>query len=106
MQSTVLVIHQRGLFFRYLSPSADSAKINIISINGKQDILKQPKANTDLLYFSAVSCYKSSVETNSLKVYLLSHFRIRIIVLTFPDNKSARNHQPKSCVPAKSHKSQ
>ena len=39
-------------------------------------------------------------------LYLLSHFRIRIIVLTCPDNKSARNHQPKSCVPAKSHKSQ
>ena len=34
----------------------------IISTNGKQ--LKQPEANTDLLYFSALSCYKSSVETN------------------------------------------
>ena len=39
--------------------------------------------------------------------YLLSHFRIRIIVLTCPDiNKPARNHQPKSCVPARSHKLQ
>ena len=36
-----------------------------------------------------------------ISLYLLSHFRIRIIVLTCPDiNKSARNHQPKSCVPA------
>ena len=34
-----------------------------------------------------------------ISLYLLSHFRIRIIVLTCPDNKSARN-QPKSCVPA------
>ena len=40
-----------------------------------------------------------------ISLYLLSHFRIRIIVLTCPDNKSARN-KPKSCVPAKSRKSQ
>ena len=32
-------------------------------------------------------------------LYLLSHFHIRILVLTYPDNKSERN-QPKSCVPA------
>ena len=33
--------------------------------------------------------------------HLLSHFRIRIIALACPDiNKSARNQQPKSCVPA------
>ena len=43
---------------------------------------------------------------------LLSHSHIRIIMLTCPDNidviyyQSARNRQPKSCVPAKSHKSQ
>ena len=30
----------------------------------KQDFLKQPEANTDLLYFSALSYYKSSVETH------------------------------------------
>ena len=46
---------------------------------------------------------KALLKINSL--YLLSHFPIRIIVLTCPDNKSVRN-QPKSCVPAKSHKSQ
>ena len=82
--------------------------INInISTNGKQDVLKQPEANTDLLYLSALSYYKCSVEKNfpvfanallkKISPYLLSHFCIRIIVLTCPDNKSARN-QPKSCV--------
>ena len=30
----------------------------------RQDVLQQPEANTDLLYFSALSYYKSSVETN------------------------------------------
>ena len=34
--------------------------------NGKRDVLKlkQPEVNTDLLHFSALSYYKSSVETN------------------------------------------
>ena len=32
-------------------------------------------------------------------LYLVSHFGIRIIAVTCPDNKSVRN-QPKSCVPA------
>ena len=41
-----------------------------------------------------------------ISLYLLLHFRIRIIMLLCPDNQSARNHQPKSCLPAKSHKSQ
>ena len=39
--------------------------------------------------------------SKQISLYLLSHFRIRIIVLTCPDNQSARNHQPKSCVPCK-----
>ena len=43
----------------------------------KQDVLKQPEANTELLYFSALSYYKCSVEKKSL--YLLSHFRIGIM---------------------------
>ena len=34
-----------------------------------------------------------------ISLYLLSHFRIGIIMLTCPDNKSARK-KPKSCVPA------
>ena len=33
-------------------------------MNGKLDVLKQPEANTDLLYFAALSYYKSSLETN------------------------------------------
>ena len=48
-------------------------------LNNIQDVLKQPEANTDLLNFSALSYYKSSVEKISL--YLLLHFRIRVIVL-------------------------
>ena len=88
-----------GCFFFFLPPSADSAQINMISTNGKEDVLKQPvKVNTDLLYFLALSYYKCSAEKISL--YLPSHFRIRIIVLTYPENKSARN-QPKSCLQCK-----
>ena len=67
MQSTILVILPTWAVFFAMSvpPSADSAYINIcISTNGKQEVLKQPEANTDLLYFSALSYYKSSVETN------------------------------------------
>ena len=105
--------YQRALFFRFLSLplSEDPSYISIISMNGKQvDVLKRPEANTDLIYFSALSYYKSSVEQISL--YLLSHSRIRIIVLTCPNNnvllqaKSARNRHPKLCVPVKSYKSQ
>ena len=70
-----------------------------MSTNGKQDVLKQTEANTDLLHISALSYYKSSVEKKLISLYLLSHFHIRMIVLTCLDNKSARN-QPKSCVPA------
>ena len=67
MQSAILVILLTWAVFFTISlpPSADSAYINIyISTNGKQEVLKQPEANTDLLYFSALSYYKSSVETN------------------------------------------
>ena len=49
-------------------------------------------------------CVLIKVLLKQISLYLLSHFRIRIIVLTCPDNKSARNHQPKSYVPEKSHK--
>ena len=79
--------YQRALFFRFLSlpPSEYPSYNNIISTNGKQvDVLKRPEANTDFIYFSALSYYKSSVEQISL--YLLSHSRIRIIVLTCPNN--------------------
>ena len=54
-----------GCFFRFLSPSdpsADPTYINI-STNGKQDVLKQPEANTDLLYFSVMSYYPFLVQS-------------------------------------------
>ena len=98
IQSTILVMLPPWAVFRYLSPSLcrfclyDISTFNI-STNGK-DVLKQPEANTDLLYFSALSYYKCSVEK---KIPYIC-YRIRIIVLTCPDNKSARN-QPKQCVP-------
>ena len=72
MQSTILVILPPWAVFS-LSLSLPMqilpmySYINIyISTNGKQDVLKQPEANTDfvVLYFSAPSYYKSSVETN------------------------------------------
>ena len=43
----------------------DPTYINVyITTKGKQDILKQSETNTDLLYFSSLSYYKSSVEKN------------------------------------------
>lgn len=98
-----------GCFFAIsLPPSADSAKINTISTNGKQDAARRLKATQGkhgfLCYiFRLWVIIKALLKQISL--YLLSHFRIRIIVLTWPV-KSARIHQPKSCVPTKSHKSQ
>ena len=46
MQSTILVILPTwaAVFAISLPPSADSAKINIISTNGKQEVLNQPRA--------------------------------------------------------------
>ena len=67
MQCTiVLILPMWAVFFFALSlpPSVDPTYINIITMNGKQDVLKQSKANMDLLYFLALSYYKSSVETN------------------------------------------
>ena len=68
MQSTILVILPPWAVFS-LSLSLPMqilpmySYINIyISTNGKQDVLKQPEANTDLLYFSALGYYKCSVE--------------------------------------------
>ena len=78
-------------------PSADSAKINIISTNGKHDAARRLEATRGkhgfLCYiFRLWVIIKALLKQISL--YLLSHFRIRIIVLTCPDNKSTRNHQP------------
>ena len=75
-----------GCFFAIsLPPSADSAKININSTNGKQDAARRLEATRDKHEFL---CYifrlwviiKALLKQISL--YLLSHFRIRIIVLT------------------------
>ena len=78
-------------------------------MNGKQDAARRLEATRGKHWFL---CYifrlwviiKALLKQISL--YSLSHFRIRIIVLTCPDNKSARNYQRKSCMPAKSYKSQ
>ena len=90
-----------------LPPSADSAKINIISTNGHQLTVNKtswsnPRQTWTCYIFRLWVIIKALLKQISL--YLLSHFCIRIIVVTCPDNKSARNHQPKSSVPEKSHK--
>ena len=65
MQSTILVILPPWAFFS-LSLSLPLQILSIstfnISMNVKQDVLKQPETSTDLLNFSALSYYKSSVE--------------------------------------------
>ena len=69
IQCTIFVILPKWAVFFALSlslPPRISAYINIISTNGKEDVLKQPEANTNLLYFSGLSHHKSSVETNFL----------------------------------------
>ena len=67
MQSTILVILPMWAVFLLSLPLPPQilpiSKIDI-STSGKQDILKQPEANTDLFYFSPPSYYKCSVETN------------------------------------------
>ena len=78
-------------------------------MNGKQDAARRLEATLGKHGFL---CYIFRLRViikallKQISLYLLLHFHIRIIVLTCPDNKSARNHQPKSCLPAKSYKSQ
>ena len=93
-----------GCFFAIsFPPSADSAKINItrISTNGKQNAARRLEATQGkhgfLCYiFRLWVIIKALLKQISL--YLLSHFCIRVIVLTCPDNKSSlqeiisRNH--------------
>ena len=67
MQSiTLVILPQWAVFLLSLSlrPQIPPKSTYNISTDGKQDvlILKQPEANTDLLYISALSYYKSSVE--------------------------------------------
>ena len=57
MQSIIFVITPTWavLLSFLLPPSAEFAYVNIASTNGKQDVLKQPQANKDLLYLSGLS---------------------------------------------------
>ena len=67
MQSTILVILPPWAVFSLslsLPPQILPILIFNISTNGKQAVLKQLEANTDFLYFSAPSYYKSSVKKN------------------------------------------
>ena len=90
MVPTILVILPTWAVFFAISlpPSADSAKINIISMNGKQDAARRLEATRDKHEFL---CYIFRLWViikallKQLSLYLLSHFRIRIIVLTCPD---------------------
>ena len=76
-----------GCFFAIsLPPSADSAKINIISTNSKQDAARHLDATRGkhrfLCYIFRLRVFiKALLKQSSL--YLLSHFCIRIIVLTY-----------------------
>ena len=107
MQSTILMILPTWavfLLFLSLPPSADSAYMIYQHLISQQTVNKQNKMSwsnprqTQICYiFRLWVITKALLKKTSL--YLLSHFRIRVIVLTCPDNKSARN-QPKSCVPA------
>ena len=102
MQSTILAILPPWAVFRYSSPSLrrfclyDVSTFNI-STKGKQDVLNQPRQTRICYILRLWVIIKALLKINSL--YLLSHFRIRIIVPTCPANKPARN-QPKSCVRA------
>ena len=63
-----------GWFFSFsLPPSADFSYVNIVSTSGKQDILKQSEANTDLLYFSGLS-FRDNNRSEFSRRSLLVHF--------------------------------
>ena len=72
MQSTILVILPTWAVFSLslslplqILPKSTLSQRTVNKM--QQDILKQPEANTDFfVMFSALSCYKSSVETNFL----------------------------------------
>ena len=106
MQSTILVIlPTRAVFLLSLSLPPQILPISTfnISTNGKQDSWSSPTQTRICYIFRLWVITKALLKQISL--YLLSDFCIRIIniMLKCPDNKSARNHQLKSCVPAKSH---
>ena len=108
MQPTILVILLMcAVFSLSFPPSTDSAYISTfnISTNSKQDILIPRQTRICSFFRLRVIMTIIKALLKQISLYLLSHFLIRIIVLTCPDNKSARNHQLKSCLPAKSQKS-
>ena len=91
-----------GGFFRYLSPPLRRFCQNqhypaLFQRTANKTYWSNPRQTRICYIFRLWVITKALLKKISL--YLLSHFRIRVIVLTCPDNKSARN-QPKSCVPA------
>ena len=110
MQSTILVILPAWAVFslslslppQILPKSTLSQKVN----KTQQGCLEETRGKHGLLCYIFRLWVIIKAVLKQISLYLLSHFRIRIVVLTCPDNKSARNHQRKSCVPAKSYKSQ
>ena len=95
----------RGLFFALsLPPFADSAYMIYQHLISQRTVNKTVKTSwSKPRQTRFCSIFRLWVIINALLkkicLYLLSHFGIRIIVVTCPDNKSLRN-QPKSCVPA------
>ena len=55
MQHTILAIIPMWAILFSFRLSADYAYVNIVSTNGKQHVLKQSYANTDVLYFSGLN---------------------------------------------------
>ena len=90
--------------FRFLSPSIRRSLSTLLRRTVNKMSWSNPRQTRICYSFRLSVIIKALLKQISL--YLLSHFHITIIVLTRPNNKSARNHQPKSRVPAKSHKSQ
>ena len=111
MQSTILVILPTWAAFPLslsLPPQIlPKSTLSQRTVNKtQQNILRQPEAKHGFLCYIVRLRVIIKALLKQISLCLLSHFRIRIIALTCPDNKSARNHQRKSCVPAKSYKSQ
>ena len=86
-----------------LLPSVNPTYIKISTNRNKQDVLKQPEANTDLLYFSTLSYYKSSAETN---FPIFATVFLHILITCYVTSRQEIISQNHACMPAKSHKSQ
>ena len=103
MQSTISVILPTwAVFSLSLSlPPQILPKSTLSQTNGKQDVarhLEATRGKHGLLCF----IFRLWVIIKAL-LKKFPYICCRIIVLTCPDNKSARNHQRKSCVPAPNH---